>query len=463
MVLSAPTNVISIPLNIGQYYFQWDTVPGALSYNVEIYRLSYAETGHVSSPDVGVILYSENTTNRFVIASGIENMLTRITITSVNNTESASTIIVKDAAGVLEPMSSVGFTATPYDSAIKIDITPLSYAVSPIVYRVFKSSSGRLSPLISTTGTSVIISGLTNGTTYNIQVHAYYNGVHIGTYVNTTGLQGISGIKSTPTAGTSAPSIPVVNTALSTFTVNGLDAYDGSIFTLPTSTAAVTAVATPYDSNATVQITGDTGLVSGFNTLTVTVTSGGVTSTYTVTLYVTPAVAAVCFLGDAPVLTPAGYRPIRDIEVGDSVTTADGRTVAVKRVFSRPYTPSAAVNPYVIPKGFLGATRSFAISPNHEVQVPGRGMVKARDLGLRRMKMAGEFVYYNLELEDWVQDNLVVAGVTVESLAPIKRITMTKAEFMKFVKGRYTPSAAARLRSVCFEEDREHVSMPALM
>ena len=172
--------------------------------------------------------------------------------------------------------------------------------------------------------------------------------------------------------------------------------------------------------------------------------------------------SAVCFLGDAHVLTARGYRPIREFRVGDRVMTADGREVAVSRVFSRRYGPSAATNPYVIPKGFLGATRPIAISPNHEVLVPRLGMVKACDLGLKRMKMAEDFVYYNLELEDWVRDNLVVAGVTVESLAPATRITMSKPEFARFVTARYGPAAAARLRTVCFEEADGLISMPAL-
>lgn len=173
---------------------------------------------------------------------------------------------------------------------------------------------------------------------------------------------------------------------------------------------------------------------------------------------------AICFLSDAPVLTPHGYRPICEFRVGDLVMTADGREVAVKRVFRREYGSSAAANPYVIPKGSFGATRPIAISPNHEVMTPN-GMVKARDLGLKRMKMADNFTYYNLELEDWVRDNLVVAGVICESLAPAARITMTKSEFARFVAARYGPSAAARLRlqSVCFEEADGCVSMPSLM
>ena len=176
-----------------------------------------------------------------------------------------------------------------------------------------------------------------------------------------------------------------------------------------------------------------------------------------------PTATSVCFLADAPVLTPAGYKPISSLSVGDIVRTAAGRNVVVKRTFAKEYEPSAAANPFVIPKGMFGALRALPISPNHEVMT-AKGMVKAKNIGLPRMKMTGPFTYYNLELEDWVHDNLVVAGVECESLAPASRITMTKAEFLQFVKTRYGHSAAARLRlhSVCFEESNGIISMPAL-
>jgi len=141
---------------------------------------------------------------------------------------------------------------------------------------------------------------------------------------------------------------------------------------------------------------------------------------------------AVCFLGSAPVLTPAGYKRIDSLSAGDMVRTADGRDVAIQRVkHQRVVTPSASVNPYVIPKGQFGATETLAISPRHCVAIPGRGMVEARDLGLRQMSMRAAFDYYNLELPEW--DNMVVGGVEVESLAPTKRVTMTAAEFRGLV------------------------------
>jgi hypothetical protein len=145
---------------------------------------------------------------------------------------------------------------------------------------------------------------------------------------------------------------------------------------------------------------------------------------------------AVCFLGNAPVLTPTGYRRIDSLVAGDMVRTADGRDVEIQRVkHQRILAPLSSVNPYVIPKGQFGATENLAISPRHCVAVPGRGMVEARELGLRQLSMRAAFDYFNLELPEW--DNMVVAGVEVESLAPKKRVVMTTAEFRQLVSGTF--------------------------
>ena len=94
------------------------------------------------------------------------------------------------------------------------------------------------------------------------------------------------------------------------------------------------------------------------------------------------------------------------------------------------------MNPYVIKKGQFGATKRLLISPNHRVKTES-GMIEARRLGLRQEEMSSRFTYYNLELPNW--SNMIVAGVTVESLAPVKRITMTMQEFKGFITERYGP------------------------
>ena len=161
-----------------------------------------------------------------------------------------------------------------------------------------------------------------------------------------------------------------------------------------------------------------------------------------------------CFLADAPVLTPAGYRRIASLRNGDLVITATGAAVPIQAVTARPVAASTAVNPYVIPKGRFGALRDLAISPDHKVAV-GDGMIPAVALGLRQKDMTGDFMYYNLELPD--HENMVVAGVTVESQYPVKRITVTMAEFRKILVAQYgnlTPAIlAAAQKKVRFLAD----------
>ena len=121
-----------------------------------------------------------------------------------------------------------------------------------------------------------------------------------------------------------------------------------------------------------------------------------------------------CFLADAPVLTPAGYRPIASLRVGDLVQTATGAPmpiVSIKKIRALP-TPDAL--PYLIPAGLYGATQDLPISPHHLVRQPGK---EARHLGLAHHPMTEPWDYYNLELTNHTAD-MVVAGVVVETWKP---------------------------------------------
>jgi len=127
-----------------------------------------------------------------------------------------------------------------------------------------------------------------------------------------------------------------------------------------------------------------------------------------------------CFLGDAPVLTPDGYVPISELQVGDKVLTPNGKAVAIlsKSVTSN-IVPCERHNPYVVPAGVFGATQDVHISPRHRIVLP-IGLVQARKLGLRQLAMAKPFTYYNLKLED--EEHMVVAGMAVESLPSLHRL-----------------------------------------
>jgi len=167
---------------------------------------------------------------------------------------------------------------------------------------------------------------------------------------------------------------------------------------------------------------------------------------------------AICFFGNAPVLTPTGYRTMDSFRTGDNVQTADGRVVKVQRVLRQRIPASPQTNPYRIARGQFGATQSVLISPDHRVAVAGRGLIEACRLGLPQVERTGILTYYNLELPDWKRDNMVVAGVEVESLAPVRRIRISYAEFIRMLRNQYgnqlTAATLENIRRKCvFAED----------
>lgn len=156
-----------------------------------------------------------------------------------------------------------------------------------------------------------------------------------------------------------------------------------------------------------------------------------------------------CFLANAPVLTPGGYKPISTIAEGDLVMTTDGRAVPVRAVKVTRYAPSADTYPFVIKQGMWGAMEDLMISPNHRVAVGGGQMVEAKRLGLKQAKMRDTITYYNLQLPNWHTDNMVVAGVAVESMAPpIQRRTVPAAQFMALLKRTYGTITEAHLHQI---------------
>lgn len=78
------------------------------------------------------------------------------------------------------------------------------------------------------------------------------------------------------------------DTSLAVFAVNGEDVANGSTVTVPNGTTSVTVIAETTDENALAVVTGDTGLSTGNNTLTVTVYAEDNTifNAYTVTVVV---------------------------------------------------------------------------------------------------------------------------------------------------------------------------------
>jgi hypothetical protein len=347
----------------------------------------------------------------------------------------------------LAPDAPVLTATTTDNTSITLNWTaPVSNDGNPIQeYKLHKSDNGGSTyTIIPNIMTPYTVYNLLANTSYKFKVSAH-NTSGLSTFSNEFTLDAAPVITLQPVGGTIT--IGSSLTLSVGYTGGSLEWYkDGDLLVGDTSNS--------YSANS-----------AGSYKVRVLAPSGRYTDSNTVTVSNSPPTPAICFLGNTPIQTPTGYRRIDRLRVGDKVMTADGRTVAIQRIFKKNYEPSVAVNPYVIPKGQFGATENVMISPEHRVAVSGRGLVEARKLGLKQMSMRAAFDYYNLELPTWESDNMVAAGVEVESLAPVRRLEITKAEFTALLKakyGRITPDVIAKACRTCFMTADGKVNIPTL-
>ena len=319
-------------------------------------------------------------------------------------------------------------------------------------YTLAISSTGPFQPIeISTSLLTYPFSGLTPNTTYTLVLRSA-NGAGLsksgGSSVNFTTTGGGSAPISPPTAPTvvSGPTATSATEATVVFDACGGASpptqYDLYVYltdnafvgqfidTTGSGSITMTGLTVGTDYKLQANATNAAGAGAGTEFIIYTHTYGGGGG------------GVPCFLGDAPVRTPTGYQRIDSLKEGDMVLTGDGRAVAVQRVKRTLVAAGPTVNPYVIPRGRFGAEKRLLISPNHRVQVEGRGLVEARELGLRQEEKSGQFVYYNLELPEWGRDTMVVAGVVVESLAPVRRVAMSMGAFKALLAKKYGAAAA---------------------
>ena len=156
-----------------------------------------------------------------------------------------------------------------------------------------------------------------------------------------------------------------------------------------------------------------------------------------------------CFFGNAPVLTKSGYRRMDSLRAGDCVMTPAGEEATIEHVKVTRCAAGPATNPYIIPKGRFGAERRVLISPNHNV-VTQSGLTEARHLGLDQEERTGTLTYYNLELTG--QAHMVVGGVAVESLAPVRRLVLTMDQFKTAIMqkhGGFSGEVLANIQRTC--------------
>jgi hypothetical protein len=169
----------------------------------------------------------------------------------------------------------------------------------------------------------------------------------------------------------------------------------------------------------------------------------------------------ICFLGSAPVLTPNGYCRIDSLRAGDLVSTREGDTTAVvERVEIKEYMPSVHTNPYIIPAGRFGSNGRILISPRHKVAVNGQ-MIEARYLGLEQEEQYEKITYYNIQVTDF--ENIIVAGLEVESLQLLTRINIPMDTFNYIVANKYGGKISREIKENCHLMPDGTMSVPMMV
>ena len=121
---------------------------------------------------------------------------------------------------------------------------------------------------------------------------------------------------------------------------------------------------------------------------------------------------------------PGGEAAIETLKRGDLVTTADGRTVAIKGLYKTQVITTAETAPYLIPAGLYGK-RDLLLSPKHAIQIRKGvwnfpGFAARTNAAIRQVAVGESVEYYHLECPVFLRDNLVANGCIVESFGTLQ-------------------------------------------
>jgi hypothetical protein len=159
-----------------------------------------------------------------------------------------------------------------------------------------------------------------------------------------------------------------------------------------------------------------------------------------------------CFPKGTRVLTASGYKTVESLTQGELVQTADGRQVPVKLYGTHLSATNTVTAPFRIPKGVFGVAHDLLLSPDHAFQVQkGLWMIPKHAAALsekvEQVLVGSPMTYYHIECPRYLQDNLVVDGVVVESYAGKQLSTRRPYTYSNTLKA-FTRSGAVASKSL---------------
>ncbi|MEM9276797.1 MAG: FG-GAP-like repeat-containing protein [Cyanobacteria bacterium P01_F01_bin.143] len=136
-----------------------------------------------------------------------------------------------------------------------------------------------------------------------------------------------------------------------------------------------------------------------------------------------------CFLTGTNILTEQGEVAVEQLQIGDTVITAEGRTETIKWISKQTIKPYQVKNPLrgypvLIKAGALGKNlphRDLYVSPDHAMFVDGlliNAGALVNDISIVKTEPTETFTYYHVELENHCL--LIAEGTAAESYLPQK-------------------------------------------
>lgn len=125
-----------------------------------------------------------------------------------------------------------------------------------------------------------------------------------------------------------------------------------------------------------------------------------------------------CLCDNSFILTPNGFKSIKDLQNGDLIITDDQRIVPIVNIYKFNVVGNSSTYPVIIPKNGLRKgypNKPIAISPNHAIKVKNNWIL-AKNIRKIEREIKNEIVYYHIELPNFLMDNLILEGnLVVES------------------------------------------------
>lgn len=160
--------------------------------------------------------------------------------------------------------------------------------------------------------------------------------------------------------------------------------------------------------------------INGASTITSQSLVGSGSGNYYVFEFVSSSNDPICLTDTCDILTPNGYVNVKDLSIGDLVTTPEGKNVKITKVMKpTTYVAMGKALPHFIPKNSLGEnkpTKDTFISKNHAYKSGDEWLCGQFNIEHNATNWDQDFVtYYNIMTEDYPKHTLVVNGVEMES------------------------------------------------